>query len=442
MSDFWTAKSRVLIAVLSVSVAFSQGQGGGAAQGGGGGAAAGGNTGGAAGGTGRDPGGFPGNNTPGNIPGRGQQPGQDDPFGRNQQQRFPDMQRPIFLSGKVVTSDGTPPPDSVTIERICNGQVRPEGYTDSKGRFSFELGRNQNMMQDASVSNTGDGFGGFGGQQQRGNSPFGGAAGGGLTERDLMGCEIRASLPGYRSDVVNLSGRRFMDNPDVGTIVIRRLAGVEGTTISMTTLQAPKDAKKAYEKAANSIKKKKWDDAQKELDKAVTVYPKYAVAWHLLGQLHQQGGRADEARAAYQKSIEADDKYVSPYLQLALMAANDQKWEDVADMTAKVTKLNPMDFPQAFFYNSVANYNLQKFEDAESSAREAVKLDTQHRMPKAQHILGVLLAMKNDLNGAAENMRGYLQFAPQAQDADMVKKQLTDIENRLGQTEVVQKQEP
>ena len=60
--------------------------------------------------------------------------------------------RPVFLSGKVVMEDGTPPPDAVTIERVCGGSVRPEGYTDSKGRFSFQLGQNQGMMADASMS--------------------------------------------------------------------------------------------------------------------------------------------------------------------------------------------------------------------------------------------------------------------------------------------------
>jgi hypothetical protein len=86
----------------------------------------------------------------------------------------------------------------------------------------------------------------------------------------------------------------------------------------------------------------------------------------------------------------------------------------------------------------VANYNLQKFDDAEKSAQEAVKLDTHHRMPKAQHILGVLMGMRNDLNGAAENLRGYLKYAPAAADADAVKKQLTEIERRLGITEAAQ----
>jgi hypothetical protein len=69
---------------------------------------------------------------------------------------------------------------------------------------------------------------------------------------DLIGCEIRAALPGFRSDLVNLIGRRSFDNPDVGTIVLHRLGNVEGTTISVTSLRAPKDARKAFEKGTEA----------------------------------------------------------------------------------------------------------------------------------------------------------------------------------------------
>ena len=35
---------------------------------------------------------------------------------------FPqEMVRPVFLTGKVMMEDGTPPPESVMIERICGG---------------------------------------------------------------------------------------------------------------------------------------------------------------------------------------------------------------------------------------------------------------------------------------------------------------------------------
>src|SRR6185436_8850699 len=114
----------------------------------------------------------------------------------------------------------------------------------------FQLGQNQGVLQDASMSSAGGGgFGGFGnegggigGRSQSDVGGFGGSRSG-PSERDLMGFEIRASLPGFRSDVVNLSGRRAFDNPDLGTIILHRMGNVEGTTISATSLNAPKDAK-------------------------------------------------------------------------------------------------------------------------------------------------------------------------------------------------------
>jgi tetratricopeptide (TPR) repeat protein len=350
------------------------------------------------------------------------------------------MQRPIFLSGKVVMEDGTPPPDSVVIERLCNGRVRPEAYTDSKGRFSFQLGQNAGMMQDASVSSADAGIGGMP------NSSRGGFGGMGrpASEHELTGCELRASLAGYRSEVVQLTGRRMFDNPDVGTIILRRLGGVEGTTISMTSLQAPKDAKKAYDKGRQLVRDnkkqdpKKIEQAQKEFEKAVQAYPKYAVAWFELGMLAERRDDVEGARKAYAEALSADSKFVSPYLQMALLSAKENKWQDVADTTDRVIKLNPMDFPQAFFYNSVANFNLKNIDAAEKSAREAVKLDTAHRMPKAQHLLGVILAEKRDYSGAADNLRGYLKFAPNAQDATAVRQQLTELEKVTGSAAQVQ----
>src|SRR5690242_3760108 len=74
----------------------------------------------------------------GGQPGGGRtQPSQPTTPDRTNQPSFPDTTpRPIFLSGSVRLTDGTVPPDTVMIERVCNGRVRPEGYTDSKGNFS------------------------------------------------------------------------------------------------------------------------------------------------------------------------------------------------------------------------------------------------------------------------------------------------------------------
>ena len=92
--------------------------------------------------------------------------------------------------------------------------------------------------------------------------------------------------------------------------------------------------------------------------------------------------QTEQARNSYAQALEADAKFIKPYLQLALISARENKWQEVADTTDRAIKLDPYDFPQAYFYNSVANYNLGKLDAAEKSAREAQKLDTAHRFPR------------------------------------------------------------
>ncbi|MGH9721610.1 MAG: tetratricopeptide repeat protein [Bryobacteraceae bacterium] len=378
--------------------------------------------------------------TPGTIgPGQpGQQPGGRSPFPTDRSQqpgqdqnRFPDFQRPIMLSGKVVLDDGTPPPDSVEIERVCNGTPRKEAYTDSKGRFSFTLGENRGMFQDASIGSAADSFpgGSIGTDSQRRGGVGNQRA---ITERDLMGCELRAVLPGFRSDVVSLGGRRAFDNPDIGTIVLRRLANVEGTTISLVALQAPKDAKKAFDKGRELMGKKKLPEATKEFEKAVQLYPKYTTAWFELGRIHEAQKNIEEARKDYAQALAADPKYVNPYRQLAGIAFREQKWEEVADTTDRLIKLDPVDFPDVYFFNSVANYYLKKFDAAERSAREADRLDPKNRFPQVKHLLGSILVEKQDYAGAAEQIRAYLKLAPEAKNADAVRHQLSELEKAIG----------
>ena len=73
---------------------------------------------------------------------------------------MPDMDRDrsIFVSGKVVMTDGSPVAESVTIESNCGNRKRIETYTDSHGNFSFELKKKSSGMaiQSADISSSGD----------------------------------------------------------------------------------------------------------------------------------------------------------------------------------------------------------------------------------------------------------------------------------------------
>jgi tetratricopeptide (TPR) repeat protein len=337
---------------------------------------------------------------------------------------------PIFITGKVVLGDGTPPAESVRIERVCNGTVRTEGQTDHKGNFSIELGRSF-QFQDASMSGlSSDPFSGGGQdpfQTGRGSGGIGGQ--GGISERDLWGCELRAALPGYRSDVVSLAGRRAMDDPQIGTIVLRRLGrNTDGLTVSATAALAPKDAKKAFEKAMDAVKKSNPDEAQAQLEKAVATYPRYAVAWLELGKIHEQRDRTEEARKAYGQSVAADSKFMPPYERLAAMALKSADWQKLIDLTDRMIKLDPFTSLDAYYMSSIANLQMKHFDVSEKNAMEAIKLDPLKKNMRAYYILGLAQASQAKFAGAADSLSLVLRASPSGMDMDLVRKQLVQVQ--------------
>jgi Tfp pilus assembly protein PilF len=336
--------------------------------------------------------------------------------------------RPIYISGKVIKADGSVLAQA-TIERVCGGIAKTVAYTDSKGKFSFQWGDRSSIMTDASDAGSGrarsSNTGGFGSAQSAGGAsvlaadPFGSR---------MMNCELRANVAGFTSDTVNLFNRRTADNPDVGMIVIHPIAGVEGSSISVTSLLAPKDAKAAYERGLHALLKNKRDDAAKDFEKAVKIYPRYADAWVSLGKVRLEEQAIEPARVAMRSAMEADPKLVAPYMELGLLAAKDLNWQESGKFLDRAVELDPIDFPQAWYADAVAHFNLGNYDAAEKSARSAVKLDPRRANPRSGYLLGLVLAEKKDYTGAAAELRNYVKVAPNAPDAAKATAKLSELE--------------
>lgn len=396
------------------------GSGGGGGSGGAGGGTGGGTGGGASGSTsGTGTGNTTGRSTQATSP---VQPASPSTQAR-QRQQMP------FISGVVVMEDGSPVPMGVVIERICNGNKTRESHVSSGGSFSFQAGANAGIMMDASESGWGNMDGDSSALQMPGPSALLNTG----TSSDLMGCELKADLPGYRSNTIMLSGLQGMGRViDVGTIVLHPIAKVQGTTVSATSLRAPKDAKRAMERGWKALRKGKAEEAEKDLQAAVEIYPAYADAWFSLGRLYQQQGRAEDARIALSRAREADSSFVLPYVELARLAAVEKKWQETADLTDRALALNPLDIPDGFFLNSLAYFNLRNFEAAERSARKTQRLDSLHRLPTGHLILASILRQRQDYAGEAEQLRYYLKYAPQATNAEQVRTRLKELESLPG----------
>jgi tetratricopeptide (TPR) repeat protein len=323
------------------------------------------------------------------------------------------------MHGRVVMDDASELPLNVVIEKICNGRTSALTYADKKGRFTISLsGDSAARYADASYDAHSSG---------NPNQP---AAVQTVRKPSLVGCDIRAAYPGFQSDHLAISASRAMDSADLGTFILHKTAGAAPSTISATFLSAPREALKPYQKAMDDLRKNKPDDAAREFQKAVEVYPQFASAWYELGRIRMAQDAA-AARQCLEKAVAADPKYTPPYVELAFLAMREHNWERTIDLTTRALTVDSSTYPQLFYFNAVANANLSNFDEAEKKARDAVRIDHDHRYPRALQLLAFLLERRGDLKGAAELMRGFLATSPSDEDAQVIKTELSALQTRL-----------
>jgi tetratricopeptide (TPR) repeat protein len=321
----------------------------------------------------------------------------------------------ILISGTVVLEDGKLPVGA-EIEMDCRGSVTRETNVGPDGRFAFRLGdsiRSGRQLQDAS-QDTADPFGRDSGMNPLDIGPYTVAT---RVQRmpsksKLLGCTLRASLGGYKSSEIQLDAAPVSMLSNIGTIVLFPIERMRGSNTSATSLLAPKSAKKAMDKAKEALRKDRINDSEKYLKSAIAIYPKYGEAWFHLGRLYQTQNRFKEARDAYAKAIEIDTLYVQPYIWLGWLSAAEQKWQETADISERALALDPATFPEAYYLNALAAFNLKDPVVAEKRARQAEQLDSENRYPKVHLILASILSSRNDIVGLIEELRKYVKYSP------------------------------
>jgi len=332
------------------------------------------------------------------------------------------MNQVIVLEGNVVTEDGSPPPFGGVIELICGTSPSRAASVDLKGGFRVEIGNNttpRSMISDAS-ERVGNSI--FTANSTNENLPiwelpFTSQKDGYSPSVRLMGCGLRAQLPGYRSSTLMLDSGFLNAHNEVGTIVVYPIERVQGVTVSVASMLAPKGARKSMEKALKAFEKEKFDEAEDLLKSAINDYPDYGEAWFNLGQVFHKQGRKQEARDAYVRSMETDKLFVRPYIGLGWLSLSERKWQEAVDFTEQALALDPITFPEVYYMSALANLQLNRLDMAEKRARQEQRLDPKHQIPQTYLILATVLARKNDTEGTIAELQDYLKYAPNAEDA-------------------------
>jgi tetratricopeptide (TPR) repeat protein len=326
----------------------------------------------------------------------------------------------VFFSGEVALKDGSKPPQPVLIQRVCKGVARDETWTDSKGRFSFKVsGGGDTSTPDSSQAPLNKDLSRPIGHSTYYSNPVTTA---------LRDCEVQAVLAGFWSDRVSIALKNTLDDTRIGQIILHPQSGGQTLIVSATTLAAPPNAVKAFDKGMSAMREQKRDAATREFTKAVTVYPKFAIAWFELGMLRNSGNDLAGAAEAWKQALKSDPRYERPYEGLAALAERQQNWAELEKYSRDWIQLDAENFPAAYLYSAVANARLNRMEQAETTARKGLLLDKDRKIARLSYVLGLILMEKREFPESAKCLRTYLELAPNAKDAAIVREQLTKLD--------------
>ncbi len=336
----------------------------------------------------------------------------------------------VTLAGKILLENGQPPQDLIQVEFVCNGRITQQTLTTSDGSFAFDVGgpRNDDWL-DPGVGGSNNGalesvvkVADPGGRVNLDEVPSMGHG-----QVSLAGCEVRAApRPGLSSEVIQLRTRSAFDNPEIGIIVLRSLADPGATRVSLSTLRAPKEARKAFEKATRELASEKpnTNKISKELQRALQKYPEFSAAWDMLGRVQMSRGDKKAARESFERAIAEEPKFIEPYLAMAQIAVEESDWEETLKWASRILELDEA-LSQALMWHGLSSFYLERYGPAEESlSRLYHTAGNDREYPFGLLPLGVIHAMQGEIPDAASEFRLYLDLMPAERVPDAQRKEL------------------
>lgn len=317
----------------------------------------------------------------------------------------------ISIMGRVISEDGTAPPEPGEVVLKCGTTERARADISSRGDYSLNVnvarddnsGSEPKLHPDLATINV---------------------------IRDWADCELQAKVRGYTSESMHLVGNTE-HLVQVGPIIVHPMAAAttpQKFTVSVGSLEAPEKAKKAFEKGEEQANKGKLASACDSFKRAIQEYPRYALAWLELGRVQAQQNSFVAAQQSFQEAVSKDSHLTQAYVELARVALAQKEWKELADATEHLVESSPDSNPQYWFLNGAANLNLGNTPQAENSAQRGLRLDSKHSIPQLEYLYGLTLSMRGDYKNAAQHIAEYLHLSPHSADASTAQAKLAEIQ--------------
>ena len=188
----------------------------------------------------------------------------------------------------------------------------------------------------------------------------------------------------------------------------------------------PKATLDHFKRGADLMQENKNAEAEVEFRKAIDISPSFAPAYTELGKLALMNGKLDASVESCKAAIRYDDSDFDAHLNLGIAYLNLRKYDQAEPELVTAAYLNRSAVTPHYYLGIV--FVMKNDLDVAQKAFETAKdLKGGDSLPAIHKFLGRIYMRKDMEKEAVRELETYLKLVPKAQDADKVKKDISDI---------------
>lgn len=198
--------------------------------------------------------------------------------------------------------------------------------------------------------------------------------------------------------------------------------------VSASDLAVPRRARKELEKASELIRRQELQEAIEKLNKAIHLYPQYALAYNNLAVIYAQLGDRVHENEALQKAISLNPSLAVAYVNLGRMEMKANNYPAAEPFLAKAAGLNPGDV-NALVLLSYSEFMDKSFDAAIANSRKAHALRQAHAF--AHRVAARAFEQEKRGADAIAELETFLKEEPSGPRADAARHEIDVVKTAL-----------
>jgi tetratricopeptide (TPR) repeat protein len=191
----------------------------------------------------------------------------------------------------------------------------------------------------------------------------------------------------------------------------------------------PKEAVESYERGVRLADDGNDREAAAAFKRAIDVSPSFAPAHTALGRIAQRAGKLDESIESWKTAVRYNAQDFDAHLNLGIAYLNLKKYGEAETALVAAAFLEPSAVTP-HYYLGIAFVVKNDLDVAVKAFEKAKELNGGKALPAIHKYLGRIYGAKNRPKEAVEELETYLRLAPDAQDVEKVRKDISDIKSR------------